>query len=66
VVVRPADQVSHGLNGKGSVPDLRKASSITHKLFAGIVLGGLYKDMGMPVFQGAISPEELQALQSYI
>ena len=54
------------VGGPGSVPDLRKASAETHDLFAAIVLGGLRKDKGMPVFQGAISPEELNALQAYI
>lgn len=54
------------VGGPGSVPDLRRATAQTHDLFAAIVLGGLYKDMGMPVFQGAISPEELPALEAYV
>jgi PQQ-dependent dehydrogenase (methanol/ethanol family) len=49
----------------GSVPDLRRASARTHDLFAGIVIGGLYKDKGMPAFQ-EISMTDLEALQAYI
>jgi len=30
------------------------------------VIGGLRRDKGMPVFAGQITPEELQALQSFI
>jgi quinohemoprotein ethanol dehydrogenase len=49
----------------GSVPDLRRASAQTHDLFAGIVIGGLYKDKGMPPFH-EISMPDLEAVQAYI
>jgi quinohemoprotein ethanol dehydrogenase len=54
------------VGGPGSVPDLRKSSAQTHDLFSAIVVGGLYKDMGMPIFKGKITPEELDALEAYI
>jgi PQQ-dependent dehydrogenase (methanol/ethanol family) len=50
----------------GSVPDLRKASAETHDTFAAIVLGGLRKDKGMPVFAESIKADELPALEAYI
>jgi quinohemoprotein ethanol dehydrogenase len=61
----------HGPNvhrqvGPDTVPDLRRASAQTHDEFAAIVIGGLRRDKGMPVFAGQITPEELQALQSFI
>ena len=54
------------VGGPGSVPDLRRASAATHDMLPAIVLGGLYTDMGMPVFRDAITPEELVALQAYL
>jgi PQQ-dependent dehydrogenase (methanol/ethanol family) len=52
--------------GPDTVPDLRRASAQTHDEFAAIVLGGLRRDKGMPVFAGQITPEELSALQAFI
>lgn len=49
-----------------SVPDLRKSTENTHKLYAGIVLGGLYASRGMPAFGDYISMKDLEALQDYI
>ena len=54
------------VGGIGSIPDLRKATAETHSLFAPIVLGGLRKDKGMPVFAGSINADQLAALQAYI
>jgi quinohemoprotein ethanol dehydrogenase len=48
------------------VPDLRRASAQTHKEFAAIVLGGLRRDKGMPMFAGLITIEELNAIQAFI
>ena len=42
------------------------ASAETHNTFAAIVLGGLRKDKGMPVFAGSIKADELPALEAYI
>ncbi len=62
-------EVCHGyavIGGHGSVPDLRRATANTHDLFAAIVLGGLRKDKGMPIFAETIDAEGLAALQAYI
>ena len=62
-------ELCHGYNviaGSGSVPDLRMASAETHDSFAAIVLGGLRKDKGMPVFAASIKANELPALQAFI
>ena len=63
-------ELCHGFGVAGaagsSVPDLRKASKETHELFAGIVLGGMRKDKGMPIFADAISMDELGDMQAYI
>jgi PQQ-dependent dehydrogenase (methanol/ethanol family) len=58
----------HGLraeSARGAIPDLRFASKQTHELFAGIVIGGLRKDKGMPAFQD-ISIEDVNAIQAYL
>jgi PQQ-dependent dehydrogenase (methanol/ethanol family) len=58
----------HGLKAEssgGSIPDLRRASGETHDLFAGIVLGGLRKDKGMPIFTD-VTMDDLQAIQAYL
>jgi len=59
----------HGLGldiGPGSVPDLRRINAATYALFSQIVRGGLYKDVGMPVFADTIREDELPALKAYI
>jgi len=61
-------QACHGRHAEtvgGSVPDLRRASGLTHDMFAGIVIGGLRKGTGMPAFPG-ISVDDLRALQAYL
>jgi hypothetical protein len=57
---------AHRQVGPDTVQDLRRASMHTHDEFAAIVIGGLRREKGMPVFAGQITPEELQALQSSI
>jgi quinohemoprotein ethanol dehydrogenase len=52
-------------SANGNVKDLRFATAETHQLFAGIVIGGLRKDKGMPVFP-EITMEEANALQAYV
>lgn len=62
-------ELCHGFQvagGLGSVPDLRRSSQSTHDLFAGIVLGGLRADKGMPMFGGSITMDDLNALQAYV
>jgi PQQ-dependent dehydrogenase (methanol/ethanol family) len=50
----------------GSVPDLRRMDAGAYGSFSKIVLGGLFKDAGMPVFAGMISTTQLEDLKSYI
>jgi quinohemoprotein ethanol dehydrogenase len=52
--------------GPDSIPDLRRASAQTHDQFAAIVIGGLRKDKGMPVFTDTVSISDLTALQAFI
>jgi len=62
-------EACHGyqaIGGIGSLPDLRRASAETHDMFAGIVLGGLRKDEGMPVFNESITEKQVLALQAYV
>jgi PQQ-dependent dehydrogenase (methanol/ethanol family) len=62
-------ELCHGYNviaDGGSVPDLRMASQDTYNAFPAIVLGGLRKDKGMPIFDASIKLEELPALQAFI
>lgn len=51
--------------GNGSVPDLRRSNVETYELFAGIVLGGLRADKGMPRFSD-LTMDDAAALQAYI
>lgn len=58
----------HGLRAEsagGSAPDLRRASAKTHALFGGIVVSGLRKKQGMPVYPDMTAPE-LEAIQAYL
>lgn len=53
------------ISSNGNIKDLRFASAETHGLFAGIVIGGLRKDQGMPMFQD-ITMDEVNALQAFV
>ncbi len=48
------------------IPDLRYMSAQTHELFKPIVLGGLYKDRGMPSMAPYISNEEADLIHTYL
>jgi PQQ-dependent dehydrogenase (methanol/ethanol family) len=51
----------------GAVKDLRMASAETHQQFAGIVLGGLRVDKGMPPFGPlGVTMDDVTALQAYV
>lgn len=52
-------------SANGNVKDLRFASADTHAAFAAIVLGGLRKEQGMPMFPD-ITMDEVKALQAYV
>lgn len=54
------------IGGHGSVPDLRHSSAQTHALIGGIVIDGLREDNGMPSFKGAVTMDELKAIQAFV
>ena len=60
--------VCHGKDAAGrhggTVPDLRYASTETHAIWAGIVIGGARQPNGMPRFD--ISPEDAEALRQFV
>lgn len=62
-----ADSLDWPLLGRNvdNVTDLRFSSAETHGQLAGIVIGGLRKEQGMPVFQD-ITIEEVKAFQAYV
>jgi PQQ-dependent dehydrogenase (methanol/ethanol family) len=49
----------------GSIPDLRRITDTTHRILREIVIGGLYKPMGMPQFAD-MSIESLAAIEAYL
>jgi PQQ-dependent dehydrogenase (methanol/ethanol family) len=57
---------AHRQVGLSAVADLRRASAETHDQIFAIVLGGSRKDKGMPVFAGALTPDDVKALQDFI
>jgi quinohemoprotein ethanol dehydrogenase len=64
-------EICHGTDAQmdgadPSMPDLRRASAQTHQMFAGIVLGGLRRDKGMPVFAGKVTAAELAAIEAFV
>jgi len=54
------------INGPSSVPDLRHAGAATHALIGGIVIDGMRRDQGMPSFKGAVTMDEVKAIQAFI
>jgi len=52
--------------GKSQVADLRRATAETHDQIFAIVLGGLRRDKGMPVFADALTPDDVKAIQDFI
>jgi quinohemoprotein ethanol dehydrogenase len=58
----------HGANAvaraQGSVPDLRYATAETHRIWAGIVVGGAKRANGMPAFE--LSVEEADAIRAWV
>ena len=56
----------HGAaSANGNVKDLRFASADTHAKFIGVVIGGMRKDQGMPMFTD-ITIDEAKALQAFV
>ncbi len=57
----------HGQNANGSgTRDLRFMKPDTHAAFNDIVLGGKYKDKGMVPFTGVLTPEQVDAVHSFV
>jgi quinohemoprotein ethanol dehydrogenase len=57
----------HGLEAvAGIVPDLRYMSAATHDQLEAIVLGGVREQLGMPSFEGLVTPDQLEAIRAYI
>lgn len=59
----------HGIgavSGVSFTPDLRYMSKETREMFAGIVLGGLRADKGMPHFHVQLTSEEVDAVHSFL
>ena len=59
--------VCHGLNAEAStLADLRYMQPATHQLFNGIVLDGLYKDLGMVGWSKYLSADDADAIHAYV
>jgi quinohemoprotein ethanol dehydrogenase len=58
----------HGMGAVsgGVTPDLRRSVYLKSDIFFDIVLGGLLKDGGMPVFGGSIDRKDADAIRAYI
>ena len=59
--------VCHGLNAEAStLADLRYMQPATHQLFNGIVLDGLYKDLGMVGWSKYLTAQDADAIHAYV
>ncbi len=59
--------VCHGMNAEaGVVADLRYMQPATHELFNGIVLDGLYKDLGMVGWSKYLKADDADAIHAYL
>lgn len=60
--------VCHGLTavGGGSVADLRYSQPATFNSLSDIVLEGKYSNIGMPSFKRWLTPEDVDAIRSYL
>ncbi len=50
----------------GVLPDLRHASAETHAIWTAIVVGGAYRDKGMPGFGEILTPADARAVQAFV
>ncbi|MGQ9424979.1 PQQ-dependent dehydrogenase, methanol/ethanol family [Gilvimarinus sp. F26214L] len=55
-----------GLHGGGVIADLRHMGVEKHALFEDIVLGGIYKSVGMVSFADVLNEQEVEAIQAYV
>ncbi|WP_338001270.1 c-type cytochrome [Pseudomonas brassicae] len=60
--------VCHGMGtiSGGLVADLRQSSAATREHFQQIVLQGALKPLGMPSFEDALTPEEVERIKLYV
>jgi quinohemoprotein ethanol dehydrogenase len=56
---------SHAEGAGGSVPDLRNCAAVTHDRFEAIVMGGLFREEGMPAFPD-LPLADTQAIHAYL
>ena len=57
----------HGLNAvAGPLPDLRYSTKAVHDAFEAIVIEGERQPLGMPSFEGILTPDQARAIQAYI
>ncbi len=52
--------------GRGELPDLRRLSPATHRIFYDIVLKGIYAPMGMGRFDDALSRKDAQDVHAFL
>lgn len=52
--------------GRGNLPDLRRITPVTHRLFDSIVLGGAYSVKGMGRFDDVLSPADAHAIHAWL
>ena len=52
--------------GIGILPDLRRMTPATHRIFNAIVLGGAYGEKGMGRFDDVLSAADAEALHAYL
>ena len=50
----------------GPLPDLRYATKAVHDAFEAIVIEGERQPLGMPSFEGILTPDQARAIQAYI
>jgi PQQ-dependent dehydrogenase (methanol/ethanol family) len=55
-----------GVVGGGVTPDLRYMDAEKHKMWMGIVLGGLHREQGMVSYAEVVSPEDAMAIQAFV
>lgn len=58
--------VCHTNRGVGAYPNLLNMTASTHDIFDQIVLDGLLTVNGMPSFEGALDPDEVEAIHAYL
>ena len=52
--------------GRGLLPDLRRMSPATHRIFDDIVLNGAYAGKGMARWDDVISRSDAEAIHAYV